>query len=87
MTLTPTQQAICAVIRENGGFPITGFGSEGLRDALERCADKRVMFRARIFELNGRWSFGCTIGHIEVDGVYVSIKEYQQWAEQQNSKR
>lgn len=87
MTLTPIQEAMCAVIAESGGFPVTGISTSDriTREALSRCC-KKCSFNYRIFNRGGMEYFGCTIQSVTVDSHTLTLEEYNQWVEQQNSK-
>ncbi|AIM40706.1 hypothetical protein N22_004 [Idiomarinaceae phage 1N2-2] len=66
--MTPTQQAMCAVIRESG--------LEGLNRARGNL-DGKVIHAEDAFGRVTAWI-------ITIDGHTVTQQEYEQWAKQQN---
>ena len=77
MNLTLTQQAICSVIHENGGYPVLPeVNFDNLKKALSRCAKYHVCFYGE--------KGVAGIARIEVDEVCVTVEEYQAWAKSQS---
>jgi len=69
MTLTPTQRAICAVIRENGGW-LEWYAVM----ALDKLSKKGAYAERRYYANKPH--------QVSVDDQKVTKKEYEQWLNQ-----